>query len=169
MVTDHLCRISWRSPPRSFVSLMTLYESNYIRLGWLIPDLHGLGQRQVSHVQDDVSLYLEVVERTPYTSMLNLSYRLINRPVDRDAADDSDDREVAVPDMQIRIYHDACLAEARSCSDSPPHPALDRWHHSLRGELDRRWARNMLLNKWLEYCAERGHRFASGGRHSSRP
>ncbi len=163
MVTDHLCRISWRSPPRSFVSLMTLYESNYIRLGWLIPDLQALGGQQVSHVRDDVSLYLDVVERSPYTSVFNLSYRL---------GDDSRDGTVqgagacavAVPDMQIRIYHDARLAEARSCADNPPHPALGRWQQSLRGELDRRWARNMLLNKWLEYCAERGHRFGVGER-----
>ena len=28
-------------------------------------------------------------------------------------------------------------------------------------ELDQRWARNMMLNKWLEYCVERGHRFSS--------
>ena len=27
-------------------------------------------------------------------------------------------------------------------------------------ELHQRWTRNMMLNKWLEYCAERGHRFA---------
>jgi uncharacterized protein YqiB (DUF1249 family) len=26
-----------------------------------------------------------------------------------------------------------------------------------RGE---RWSSNMLLNKWLEYCVECGHRFA---------
>jgi uncharacterized protein len=25
--------------------------------------------------------------------------------------------------------------------------------------LAARWARNMLLNKWLEYCVDRGHRF----------
>ena len=35
MVSDDLCTISWRARPRSFVSLMTLYESNFIRLGWL--------------------------------------------------------------------------------------------------------------------------------------
>ena len=29
-------------------------------------------------------------------------------------------------------------------------------------ELQQRWARNMMLNKWLEYCAERGHRFTVG-------
>jgi len=25
--------------------------------------------------------------------------------------------------------------------------------------LGERWLRNMLLNKWLDYCTERGHRF----------
>jgi uncharacterized protein YqiB (DUF1249 family) len=25
---------------------------------------------------------------------------------------------------------------------------------------DERWTCNMMLNKWLEYCAESGHRFA---------
>ena len=68
------------------------------------------------------------------------------------------------PDMQVRVYHDARLAEARSCAeprvDVVP-AAVCRLHDSLRGELDRRWARNMLLNKWLEYCTERGHRFGS--------
>ena len=33
----------------------------------------------------------------------------------------------------------------------------------LRGlaerELDQRWARNTMLNKWLEYCTDRGHGF----------
>src|SRR5690606_33119920 len=31
-------------------------------------------------------------------------------------------------------------------------------------ELDQRWARNMMLNKWLEYCLERGHRFTPATR-----
>jgi uncharacterized protein YqiB (DUF1249 family) len=35
---------------------------------------------------------------------------------------------------------------------------------SIRSELARavgdRWLRNMMLNKWLDYCVERGHRFA---------
>jgi hypothetical protein len=32
MTVDSLCVTSWRARPVSFVSLMTLYESNYIRL-----------------------------------------------------------------------------------------------------------------------------------------
>jgi hypothetical protein len=135
MIGDHLCRISWRCPPRSFVSLMTLYESNYIRLGWLIHDLNSIEGHLVSRVGEDPALHLQVSERTPYTLLFNLSYRL---------------DQLQVPDMQVRVYRDARLAEAHSCAGAP----------TEGGELQKRWARNMMLNKWLEYCAGRGHRFA---------
>jgi len=34
-------------------------------------------------------------------------------------------------------------------------------------ELDRRWARNMMLNKWLDYLADMGHCLSVDGDHSS--
>ncbi len=33
---DSLALASWRARPRSFVALMGLYESNYVRLNWLV-------------------------------------------------------------------------------------------------------------------------------------
>ena len=60
------------------------------------------------------------------------------------------------PDMRVRIYHDAHLVEAQALQAFP----RDR-RGSPERELDQRWARNMMLNKWLEYCVERGHRFSS--------
>ena len=94
MVTDLLCPVSWRSAPGSFVSLMTLYESNYIRLGWILQDLNGLQGRHVSRGADGVGLHLEVIERSRYTTLLNLSYRFAG-----------DLGEVVTPDMQVRVYH----------------------------------------------------------------
>jgi uncharacterized protein YqiB (DUF1249 family) len=35
---------------------------------------------------------------------------------------------------------------------------LRDWRAAAGAALDERWARNMMLNKWLEYCLERGHR-----------
>jgi uncharacterized protein YqiB (DUF1249 family) len=32
----------------------------------------------------------------------------------------------------------------------------------LNSELDDRWRRNTMLNKWLEYCVDRGHQFGNG-------
>jgi uncharacterized protein len=149
MITDHLCAISWRARPGSFVSLMTLYESNYIRLGWILPEARNLEGHHVSLAGDDPSLHLQVVERSRYTTTLNLSYLIA-----------SDAGPVLAPDLQVRIYHDARLAEACDSARTHRHEGLDRLRTLLRQQLDERWTRNVLLNKWLEYCAERGHRFA---------
>jgi len=76
--------------------------------------------------------------------------------------------------MRVRIYNDAHLVEAQEWSTPPrgsrtppgrPGASAPSSAHKPRGsperELDQRWARNMMLNKWLEYCVERGHRFSS--------
>jgi uncharacterized protein len=134
---------------------MGLYESNFIRLGWLAGDLRSLAGRYASTVPGDCDLVLTVTERSPYTSTINLTYLL---PAAHGAR--------PYPDMRVRVYHDAHLVEAQQwhCSGSGRGAAV----HTLqlpRGsperELDQRWARNMMLNKWLEYCVERGHRFSS--------
>jgi uncharacterized protein YqiB (DUF1249 family) len=43
-----------------------------------------------------------------------------------------------------------------------PRIVVHAQQHVRRAEagpaLDQRWARNVMLNKWLEYCLERGHR-----------
>lgn len=159
MVSDHLCAISWRARPGSFVSLMTLYESNYLRLGWLVRELDRIEGNHVSRVPGDVGLHLRIAERSRFTTTLDLTYVL------EDAVG-----PVVIPDMQIRVYRDARLAEARSCSGWRRHALLRQFRNPEREarnpqrDLGRRWARNILLNKWLEYCAERGHRFDASTR-----
>jgi uncharacterized protein YqiB (DUF1249 family) len=63
------------------------------------------------------------------------------------------------PDLEVCVYHDARLAEVRSFRGLHRHPQLAKLQSELKRELDQRWTRNMMLNKWLEYCAERGHQF----------
>ena len=144
----------WRARPRSFVALMGLYESNHLRLGWLAGDLAALQGTHVSSVDGDCDLVLTVTERTPYTTALNLTYRLEAGP--SPIAGQAPIPAQRVPDMLVRIYHDARVAECIGFAAglSPLERLLDR-------ELDQRWARNVMLNKWLEYCADRGHRFAA--------
>jgi len=148
MVTDQWCHASWRAEPGSFVSLMTLYESNFVRLGWLIGDLRAVLQGAVSRVAADCDLHLVPMQHSRYTSAFRLTYEF-----------EHDGAALQDPDLEICVYHDARLAEVRSFRGFRRHPQLNRLHGGLERELDRRWTRNMMLNKWLEYCAERGHRF----------
>ncbi len=128
---------------------MALYESNYRRLGWLLPDLRHIEGPQVSRVDDDLPLHLDVLELTRHTSTVRLTYWF-----------DEPGGKVADPDLTVRIYHDARLAEAMACIPRHRHVALKDFHTDPGAELSRRWARNTMLNKWLEYAADHGHRFS---------
>ena len=148
MFNDAQTLVSWRSRPRSFVALMSLYESNYLRLSELAGNLRGLSDVRVSRVADDCDLRLTVTERSPYTTSLDLTYLF-----------PQEDGLSTYPDMRVRVYHDARLVEAQEWATQHDHEALRRMRGLVERELDQRWARNTMLNKWLEYCIDRGHGF----------
>ena len=158
LLDDTLTPVSWRSKPRSFVALMSLYESNHVRLGWLAGVLASLEGAHRSSIPGDCDLLLNVTERSPYTSTLNLTYLLAG---DTPGAVDA----VQYPDMRVRVYHDARLVEALDWAAAHGQPVLKALRTHAERELDQRWARNVMLNKWLEYCVERGHRFSAATRH----
>ena len=169
LLDDTLTPVSWRSKPRSFVALMGLYESNFIRLQWLTGALTSLEGQHRSAVAGDCDLLLNVTERSPYTSTLNLTYLLEGEGPESSNA-------VQYPDMRVRVYHDAHVVEAlewAATHGQPPEKregrdagraVLKALRSHAERELDQRWARNVMLNKWLEYCVERGHRFSSATR-----
>ena len=148
MLADQWVESSWRARPGSFVSLMTLYESNFVRMGWLVRDLRAITRECVSHSAQDCDLHLMPIELSRYTSVFRLTYQFTHEA-----------ETVRDPDLEVCVYHDARLAEVRSFRGFHRHPQLARLHSGLKRELDQRWTRNMMLNKWLEYCAERGHHF----------
>ena len=147
--------------PGSFTGLMTLYESNFIKLSQLIaefdsfPDAHG--SLAVSSSEEDCDLYLAVKRRRPYTTTLKLTYLFV-----LDGPDTRQSQSIPDPDLWVCVYHDARLVEARrprvrlvptlfGAADTPA------WSK----ELDWRWQDNIMLNKWLDYLIRRGHRFSA--------
>jgi uncharacterized protein YqiB (DUF1249 family) len=136
----------WRGRPHSFTALMALYDSNHLRLARLTGDLRALTGERRSRVEGDCDLALRVIERSPYTTQLELTY-LFGEGAQVPSA----------PDMLLCVYHDAKLVEARGWAPRHEHPILRDWRSAAGPALDQRWARNTMLNKWLEYCLERGH------------
>jgi uncharacterized protein YqiB (DUF1249 family) len=152
MLCETDIKVSWRARPRGFVALMSLYESNYLRFLQVAGEPAQLAGTLISRVAGDCELRLEVLERMPYTTMLTLTYALPGS---------GDSPYECLPNLRLRAYHDARLLEA----DEMRRPKIKENNANRRGpppgerELHQRWTRNMMLNKWLEYCAERGHRF----------
>ena len=130
----------------TFADLMDLYEINYVRLRVLLPDLSSIRDSAVSEVPDCIGLYLQVVERTRYTTTLRLYYAFPEHGEDRNA-----------PYLKIRIYHDARTAEAMTGNVQRDNGSVD-----FSESLESRWRRNRFLYKWLGYCLRRGHRFREG-------
>jgi len=132
--------------PNSFVGLMALYESNYLRLLRVIPGIERLDGCFLSRVADECDLYVEIIDTSRYTITLSLTYRLA-----------TDEGMLLDPDMTIRMYLDGQQAEVLAIGEKQRHEALRRLAFEHREELDRRWRYNIVLNKWLEYLSDQGH------------
>jgi uncharacterized protein YqiB (DUF1249 family) len=126
--------------------LMALYESNYLRLLRLIPDVAQIDGCFRSRVAGDCDLYVEVIETSRYTVTLSLTYHLA-----------TDHGLLVNPDMMVRVYLDGRQAEVLAIGEAQRHAALRRLVFEHRAELDRRWRCNIILNKWLEYLTDQGH------------
>lgn len=118
--------------PRSLMMLMGLYERNYERLIRLFGNPGRWVRSRCLELPGRLPLYLTVASRSRYTVELTLTHRF--------AAE-------RLPDLRVRLYRDARLAEALPLRDSP------RSRDPLR-RLEPRWEANLLLFKWLDYCLD---------------
>ena len=110
---------------------MTLYESNYIRLGWLCGDLAHLPQAGTAQLEPSLHLRYQVEERGPYTTLLCMT---LTAPT-----------PTSLPVLYVRIYHDARVAEASDVRATTQGrlPQLP-----VQGEtLAPRWARNVKIGR----------------------
>ncbi len=141
---------------RTLAGLMALYESNHARLfrllGGSVPMLYGA----VSKVPGEPDLHLSVLERSRYTTTYHLTCYFEDNGV-----------QVPDPDLHVRIYHDARVAETMYCGRNRHWQLLRPYRIDAGTEIQRRWEMNLLLNKWLEFCLARGHCFASQPRHQT--
>lgn len=135
--------------PGSFSALMTIYESNYLKLERLLEGLDLSGEAWISAATDDCDLHLKLLKSERYTTTFKMTYRF----------DDMADGPVADPDLIVRIYHDAGLAEGAGGRHFHQHHVLRELARVHRAELDRRWRTNIMLNKWLDYILHMGHEF----------
>ena len=153
MYNETLLPTSWRARPRGFVALMSLYESNYLRLVSLCGNPAGLRGERLSRVRGACDLQLQVLENAAYTTTLSLTHVF-----DARAGVQSPGQPLQTyPDVRVRVYCDARLAQAQPWQEDSVHTAVRG--SAAERELQQRWTHNIMLNKWLEYCLDLGHSF----------
>ena len=123
---------------------MELCEENYRVLARLIPEMQALSGHLHSQSTPGMDLHLEILEQTPYTTLIHLTYYFSHG-----------NGSVPDPDTTLRVYHDAGQVEvldlrqtALPLSRGPHYPTLEQ-----------KWRANLFLSKWLAFCSVQGHRF----------
>ena len=129
--------------PRGFVSLMDLYENNYLRFRKLVPDLNSLEQHAYSRINGCMGLHLSVLERSRFTTTLRMTYHFTEGSC-----------LYAEPDLKLRIYHDARLIEVLSGHLKHGRQKLENLPADAKLE---KWKLNRFLYKWLGFCLHQGH------------
>ena len=96
--------------PRTFVGLMELYETNYIRIRRLCPGLDMIPQHAVSRVEGTLDLHIQILDRCKYTTTILLTY-FFQEDLGQGRPN---------PNLIVRVYHDARQAEVLSRSYRSP-------------------------------------------------
>ena len=131
--------------PRGFVSLMDLYENNFIKLRKLLPNPENLPDSVISKIAGHLDLYIKVIERSKFTTTFYMSYCF---PTTHGLQME--------PNLKIRVYHDARLAEVMAGHLHHGRLVLDNLPADA---LREKWQLNRFLHKWLGYCIRQGHSF----------
>ena len=115
MLTDSYILPECIVRPASFGGLMTLYEANYIKFMQLVPDLSARKGEFLSRSPEDCDLHLTIEQQSKYTCELRLTYLFEEEGGEGDIFD---------PDLVVRIYYDARMAEVYSwINPAPPYGA----------------------------------------------
>ncbi len=124
--------------------LLDLCEENYRQILEMAPDLRRLQGLHRSCRPGHMDLHLEVVEQTPYTTVIHLTYYFSHH-----------EGQVPDPDALLRLYHDAAQVEVLDLRQSALPLPSGYQHPSLRN----RWRIQLFLSKWLAFCRHQGHAF----------
>ena len=137
-------------PVNTSLCLEKICESNYQKLFRLIPNLCTFETTAVGHNQNKPDLYLDVLERNPYTMTIALSH-CFNRHL----------RQLLEPGIKIRIYLDVQLVEVIRDHDRPSVDQVYKNPGSFREIQDYKWRLNYFLEKWLDHCLTTEYQFDS--------
>lgn len=124
--------------------LLDLGEENYNILLCLAPQLRQMRGLHASRRPGQMDLFLEVMEQTPYTTVVHLTYYFAH-----------EQGQQADPDALLRVYHDARQIEVINLRQQVL-PMKGGYQHP---SLYNKWKVNVFLSKWLSFCKVQEHQF----------
>jgi len=134
------------------LELQAACEANYVRLMRLLPDMRNdPDTRRIAMSQGDRLLgvlVLTVTESCPYTTTVQVrqEHCLPWLPV---------------PKMDVRVYHDARMAEVISAENARRFRGIYSYPNAQMHQPDEKNQLNLFLGEWLGHCLACGHELES--------
>ncbi|WP_043530138.1 DUF1249 domain-containing protein [Litchfieldella xinjiangensis] len=129
-------------------SLQGECSANYLRLTRLLGELEAGEVREVALRGREArfgSLWLEVIERAPYTTVLRVSQSGVL------------DTVIEPMRMRVHLYHDVRMAEVIDFQRQRHFNGRYRYPNARMHQPDEKLQLNRFLGEWLEYGLAHGH------------
>ena len=143
MIFDHEIVPQSIAEPNSFVGLMTLYESNYVKLNHLFPNIKQYDDDRSIKSPFGNDIQLGVNKKTKYTMIISMTYSF----------EESEIIEYE-PNLTIKIYFDSRSAEVIGIGKLSKKNKLRDITYQNKNIINQLWRRNIILNKWLDYIID---------------
>ena len=143
MIFDHEIVPQSIAEPNSFVGLMTLYESNYVKLNHLFPNIKQYDDDRSIKSPFGNDIQLGVNKKTKYTMIISMTYSF----------EESEIIEYE-PNLTIKIYSDSRSAEVIGIGKLSKKSKLRDITYQNKNIINQLWRRNIILNKWLDYIID---------------
>ena len=124
---------------------LSLCERNYAQLRFFLPGNQRPGQRCLIHINASESYQVELLELCKYTT--TVSIELISQSM----------TGWLKPRFEVRLYHDARLAEVLACQQVRQFKAVYSYPNVDMLLPDEKRQINLLLRDWLYLCSRRGY------------
>lgn len=118
-------------------------EKNYYRLVGMLPGLRDGTERWYFQAGDNakIRVVITLISSAPYTSELEVSQK-------QDG--------LALPDLKLRLYHDASVAEVIAFDGHRNWKSKYEYPNPQMYQPDEKLALNRFLEDWLVFCRKHG-------------
>lgn len=127
-------------------ALIRCCEVNYLRLWQLLRQLEQPGDRLSWALDEHTAVEARLDERTPYTALVTLSQIRADTP------------SWLLPNMSVRLYHDARVAEVLTSQQIGRLAARYDYPNAKMHQRDEKYQVNHFLGEWLALSRRIGYR-----------
>lgn len=122
--------------------LLAVCEVNYARLLRLLPDCDSVSLTYDFTINNHLSYRIKIIESSRYTSTLEFAQCADNVP------------DYIRPSMQVRLYHDAQMAEVlHSQNVGAIRPSYSYPNKKMHQKNEKEMV-NRFLAEWLQFCLQ---------------